>query len=192
MKLCNILIPRCLLGVVVGCIVMLPASGQIPQTSQPRPDGTLTLKPLSLPQLYRQFLLFQNHLDTRASELEAQGKDGTPLRKLLQNKIGFSDADFAPIRASSQRLGSEWKDFNQQAMGIRRATPGPERDEKWRALIKRRDDSTQREVQYLGGVMTPQKRTAMENFLRQFFAPKKLSIQIPSPTVSTQPDAVHP
>jgi len=59
---------------------------------------------ISIEHQYLHLLRWQNHLDKVAAEREKQGKDGAWLRNALRNQLHFTDAQFAPIRESAQRL----------------------------------------------------------------------------------------
>lgn len=56
---------------------------------------------------YWWFLSYQHHLDVVAAQFEASGKDASNLRNALQKQLRFSDADYEPVRASSERLAAE-------------------------------------------------------------------------------------
>jgi len=71
-----------------------------------------------LPHLYWHLLMWQNHLDTAATEHEKAGKDGSWLRAHLQKQLGFSDAEFAPVRESSQHLASTLSGLETQAKSL--------------------------------------------------------------------------
>jgi ElaB/YqjD/DUF883 family membrane-anchored ribosome-binding protein len=59
------------------------------------------------PALYSGFLDDQYKLELRAAEMEAKGEDGSALRDNFQRALGFTDAEFAIIRDTNQRLRSE-------------------------------------------------------------------------------------
>jgi hypothetical protein len=159
--------------------VTLPAVAQ--QTSSQLVPST-RLKPLSLPHLYWHFLIHQSVLDARAKELNAEGKNGTPLRNYLQTRLGFSDADYAPIRESSQRLASELNALNQQAKSLRLSGSDSGQLE---LLLDDRETYIDNEVYALSNELSPQKKVTLEKFMAQFFAPKEVSIQIPQSSSAT-------
>jgi hypothetical protein len=80
----------------------------------------LSLKhsPPSLPHLYWHFLLYQNHLDRAAAAHEQQRKDGNWLRNHFQQRLNFSDAQFAIVRQTAQRLEPELKEITSKAKVI--------------------------------------------------------------------------
>jgi hypothetical protein len=78
-------------------------------------------RPASVPHLYWHFLMYQNHLDRAAAAHEKQGKDGKWLRNHLQQRLGFTDSQFAPIRTSAQRLEPQVVDIRAKAMVIVKA-----------------------------------------------------------------------
>jgi len=98
-----------------------PAMGQ-PSLIQPhfaRPMATPgPAKGVPLTHLYFHFLLLQNFLDTKAASLDALGQDGNFVRADLQKKIGFSDAEYAPIHESARRFAWELNPLEGQVKDI--------------------------------------------------------------------------
>jgi hypothetical protein len=62
--------------------------------------------------------MYQNHLDQAAADHEKHGKDGSWLRNHFQQKLGFTDAEFAPVRITAQQLESEMKPIDAQITTI--------------------------------------------------------------------------
>lgn len=102
-----------LLSVVLFCSHV---SGQ---STVPITPGTPT--PVSLPHLYWHLLMYQNHLDSAAAANEKQGKDGSWLRGHIQQKLEFTDAEFAPVRESAQRLEKTIAAIDAKAQAIVKA-----------------------------------------------------------------------
>jgi hypothetical protein len=50
-----------------------------------------------------------------ADQLEKQGRNAERLRNSAQNRLGFTDEEFAPLRATAQRLEAELKELDAQA-----------------------------------------------------------------------------
>jgi hypothetical protein len=74
--------------------------------------------PPTLPHLYWHFLMVQNRLDQLAAKWDQEGKDGSMVRSRFQQRLGFTDAQFALVRSTAQRLESELKTVDAQAMAI--------------------------------------------------------------------------
>jgi hypothetical protein len=133
------------------------------------------LQPISLPHLYWHFLIHQNELDVMAAQLDAQGKDGSGLRNDMQTRLGFSDADYAPIRSSSQRLAVELEPIDAQFKVLQ----GPA----WngvqaQALTAQRETYIANEVYNLSLELTAQNKAALESFMTDFFAPKDITAAV--------------
>lgn len=158
-----------------------------PSTTSPA-ETAPELKPLSLPDLYWQFLLYLNFLDTRAAALQAQGKDGAWLRNDLQTRLHFSDADFAPIRSSSQRLDSELNALSQQATALAKEDPAWSASQ-LEALNAQRKADVDNEIYNLSQELSPQNKATLEAFLVSFFAPKTIAY---TPPASAGSKAVKP
>jgi len=62
--------------------------------------------------------MWQDHLDKAAIEREKSGKDGSWLRGHLQKQLSFTDAEFAPVRESSQRLATTLSALETQAKSL--------------------------------------------------------------------------
>jgi len=94
------------------------SSGQT-TTAAPVIQGTPTRA--SLPHLYWHLLMYQNHLDKTAADREKQGKEAAWLRNHLQEWLGFTDAEFAPIRESAVRLEKTIAGIDAKAQAIIKA-----------------------------------------------------------------------
>jgi hypothetical protein len=117
-----------------------------------------------------------------AAQFQAKGRNGNPLRNDLQTRLGFSDSDYAPIRTSSQRLASELKPLDAQLKALPRTAANVGQTQ---ALIAERESYINNEVYNLSLELSPQNKTALENFMAQFFAPKQLTFK--SPAVGESP-----
>jgi hypothetical protein len=147
---------------------------------QAQSNHTPRLQPLSLPHLYWHFLIYVKVLDRKADELAAQGNNADWLRNDLQTRLQFSDADFAPIRASSRHLSLALTPINQQLQALRPASPSAYRTSQMHALIAQRETYINNEMASLAQSLSPAKRRALEAFITQFFAPKNLTLQTPA------------
>jgi hypothetical protein len=173
----------CLSMALFTCISVGPTIGQaVP--AQSTPTIRKQVRPLSVPHLYWHFLAYQNHLDTKAAAVAVDGKDGTGLRNLLQKKLGFSDADFAPIRTSSVRLTAEVHSLDAQAVAIRAAGPSATSLDQLHALTGQRETEITVEISFLKQHLPPDKIKALEAFLTKFFSP---SNAVPRPPSSVGP-----
>lgn len=172
----NTLLPKCLvLLLVVG--VSLPLA--LGQQTQSQPNASSELKPVSLPHLYWHFLIHQSELDAMAAKLDAQRLGGDAIRSDLQKQLGFSDADYAPIRASSQRLATELNPIEAKL----RSFEGPNwNPSQVTSLIAEREIYIDREINTLSTELSPQNKAALEKFMVQFFAPKNISAMIAAAT----------
>lgn len=97
------------------------------QTVSPSPSNSPSAAPTnrqavkakgSLDHLYWHFFNYQIQLDLVAAQREQQGQDGSRWRNRLQKKVGFSDTDYAKVRATAQRLQTELKSLDAQARVI--------------------------------------------------------------------------
>jgi hypothetical protein len=148
-------------------------------------------RPLSMAHLYRTFLNYQNHLDTKAAELKSQGKNGDLMRNYLQGRLKYSDADFAPIRTSSARLTSKVKALDSQAKAIIENGPSPSGQTQLQTLTVQREAAITAEVTFLKQSLSPAKIAALEAFLTQFFSPAN-AVQRPTiPVGQPAPAAVQ-
>jgi hypothetical protein len=153
---------------LLACALLYPAASQSQQTQQP--PSNMSSQPVSLAHLYWHFLSYQYHLDTKASALVAQGKDGTWLNSILQTNLGFSDADFAFIRTSSVRLTSEVQALNTQAAAIQAAGTTSMSQAQLSALSTQRETYISNEIAYLQQNLSPAEITTLQSFLYQLFS----------------------
>ena len=170
---------KCLGGLLLIIAISCQGVGQtaVPQGAS---SGLSQPKPVPLPHLYWHFLVYQNVLDTTAANREAHGKGGSWLRNDLQTKMGFSDAEYAQIRASSQRLSAELKVLDAQAATIRASGASPANNAQLKALVAQREAYINAEISTLKMALPPERIAAFEAFITQFFAPKKLTYQMPA------------
>jgi hypothetical protein len=159
------------------------------QAAPTQPSASSQLQPVSLPHLYWHFLIHQNELDVLAAQLTAQGQDGDALRNDFQTQLGFSDADYAPIRTSSQRLAAELAPIDAQLKALK-GSPGSAGQAQ--ALIAQLESYVNNEVYNLSIELPAQNKAALEQFMRQFFAPKSISATLPAASGSAAGQAVQP
>lgn len=161
---------------ILGLIFAFCAGSALAQSTQTQPAASSQPKPVSLPHLYWHFLIHQSRLDAAAAALQAKGKNGSALRNDLQKRLGFSDADYAPIRTASQRLASELQPIDQQLKSLQAS---PSNAAQLQTLIAQREAYINNEVYNLSIELSPQNKASMEAFMAQFFAPKQLAARVP-------------
>jgi hypothetical protein len=151
------------------------ANAALPQT------GQNARAPLS--HLYWHFLLYQAHLDKAAAAREQQGRDGSWLRNHYQQRLGFTDSEYALVRESAVQLESDLKRIDAEVQAVIEADraqhsrvlgspndlpPVPQR------LLELRDERErmiQRDVDSLKGVLGPKLAAKLDSFLESEFAP---------------------
>lgn len=181
-----------MIGVVAMCA--LAQDGVAPSVSMQQTSTQPALtpsEPVPLSHLYGQFLIYQNLLDTKATELEAKGQDGSWFRNHLQVMMGFSDVDYASIRASSMRLSSELTALAAQAAVIRNSDISPASAAQLKILATQRNSYINDEISSLKQALSPERIVAFEMFITNFFAPKNLTFQV-SPSAQPAPATVQP
>jgi hypothetical protein len=164
------------------CAQFRPVMGQTTPTQQQPSRKPLQVRPVSLAHLYWHFLVYQNHLDTKAAATTVGGRDGTGMRNLLQKQLGCSDADFAPIRTSSARLTAEVQALDAQAATIRAAGPSSTSFDQLHALTVQREADINAEISYLKQNLSPGRINALEAFLTKFFSPNN-AVPLPPSSV---------
>jgi hypothetical protein len=180
-----------LLGVAGALLGVLAGAPAIAQTGVTLPPNAQKV-PVSLPHLYWHFLVYQNHLDQVAAQRQQQGKDGSYLRNHFQQKLSFTDAQFAVVRSTAQRLQAELKGVDAQAKAIIDADRAANTLERgaphtWRpvppelrALQQQHEDLIQSEVSNLKGALGPELAARLDAFLQSRVAPKA-SAETPHP-----------
>jgi hypothetical protein len=157
--------------ILMTCFSLHQGMSQGTSPQQPQPSvGLSQFRAVPLAHLYWHFLMYQNHLDTKAEELTAQGKDGSVMHDYLQKKMRLSDADFAPIRTSSVRLTAKIKTLDAQAVAIRATGMTPSSHDQLKTLTAQREANIAAEISYLRQELPPDKINAFETFLTQFFS----------------------
>ncbi len=162
----------------------------IGQSAQTQPTTQSQPKPVPLRHLYLHFLIYQNFLDTKAAELASKGKDGSWLRNDLQTRLRFSDADYASVRSSSQRLASEIKALDEQVRALRTTGGSPDID-RLKALAAQHEAYIDNEIDNLNHELSPEKRAALNAFLVEFFAPKNVTFKASPPAGQSAGKAVQ-
>jgi len=178
--------------ILVICGLSHSVTGQATPAQQLQPASKPAQpRTASLAHLYWHFLAYQNHLDTTAESLGAQGKDSSLMHNHLQKKLGFSDSDYAPIRISSVRLTAKVKDLDTQAATIRTAGASSSNHDQLRVLTVQREEDINSEIAYLKQNLSPDKIKAFEAFLTQFFSPNNAVPRPSTPAGQQAPAAVQ-
>jgi len=164
-------------GILLSALLLFFGRGSQAFAQQTQSSQAPQLQPLSLPHLYWHFLIYVSVLDKKADQFAAQGEGGEWLRSDLQSRLQFSDADFAPIRASSQRLASQMAALNEQLNSLKSVPPSASKAAQIKALVNQRESAINNEIAALTHALSPQKRAALEAFMTQFFAPKRSATQ---------------
>jgi hypothetical protein len=175
---------RVLMPPILGFLLLLCASAHpaIGQQTQSQPNAPAQLKPVSLPHLYWHFLIHQSELDALAAKLTAKGQDGQALRNDMQTRLGFSDADYAPVRTASQQLASELQPVEAQLNALQGSAWNPSQVQ---ALIAQREADINNVVYNLSIELSAQNKVALESFMTGFFAPKNVSTAVAPASSST-------
>jgi cysteinyl-tRNA synthetase len=133
--------------------------------------------------LYRHFLAYQGHLDEVGASLDREGKDGSQFRDHYQQKLGFTNEAFAPVRSAALRLNSA---LNNEDAKIKAAIDAfraqhprklaspfdlPRVPEELKQLQKEKDTIIQNEVDQLNGELGPERAAKLQALIQNDFAP---------------------
>jgi hypothetical protein len=171
---------RHLLSMLLLVLLVLAGASALAATvqqTQSHPNPLTQPMPISLPHLYWHFLLHQKDLDNMAAQLQAKGRDGNPLRRDLQARLGFSDADFAFIRSASRKLASKLGPINAQ---LRAPVHTPGNASEAKVPVAQREAYIENEVYNLSHELLPQNKATLEAFMAQFFAFRPLTFRVPA------------
>ena len=117
--------------------------------------------------VYRHFFNYQHYLDTIADQQDAAGKDGSWLRLGFQRRLGFSDSEYQPIRASVDRVAANVKALLDEA----KSNPGKGPAE----LAAERDQLVQSEIETLTSQLSAKNKAAFEDRLVRMFVPRQVT-----------------
>jgi len=141
----------------------------------------------SLSHLYLHFLMAQNRQDRLAAKWDEQGRDGSIVRKRFQERLGFTDEQFALVRSTAQRLEAELQAVDAQAKSIcdadHAANPRvPGTPQTWRpippelkALKQQREDLIQSGVSALRNALGIEPTYRLDTFLQGWVTPKSVA-----------------
>lgn len=170
-----------LLCIFVACVPTVAQTAN-PQT-QPQSASATNRRPVPLPMLYRHFLAYQSHLDEVGAQLDREGKDGSEFRDHYQQKLGFTNDDFAPVRSGALRLNATLKDEDAKIKAVidaaraqhprKVASPFdlPPVPEELKQLQKERDKIIQQEVDRLNAELGPERAAKLQTLIQNDFAP---------------------
>jgi len=179
--------PKLAAALLALCALPQLVSGQAAQNPPSTPSSQL--QPVSLPHLYWHFLIHQNDLDNLAAQLTTQGSDGLALRNDMQTRLGFSDADYAPIRTSAQRLATELQPIESQLKSMQGSGWNGSQAQ---ALIAQRETYIGNEIYNLSIELSAPNKAALESFMTAFFALKNVSVTFPPAAGSSAGKEVQP
>lgn len=171
---------RCVVFLLLFTMVGIPStySQELPKLKIDAKAQALNAKIRRPPEshLYMHFLLHQNRLDKLAAERDAKGMDGSIWRNHLQQKVGFTDAEMAVVRATGLRLESELKEIGTNAVAIARANrvaraqnpqnAPPMPDPRLQQLTKEREDTIEREMGNLNRDLGPVTAAKLSDFIQ--------------------------
>jgi len=122
--------------------------------------------PMSATDKYYRFLMAVNHGDRMAELNRKHGKNFEWLRHVAQNELGFTDEEFAPIRATAQRLETELGDIDARIRAIngsREAHPLPS---ELKALRQQHDAMLASEISDLQRALGPQAAGKLNSYVQ--------------------------
>jgi len=169
---------------VLGAFVLLLATTSPCMLGQAQAPFSNAAQPIAVPlsHLYWHFLILQNHLDRVAAAHEQRGEDGSALRTYYQKGLGFTDAQFAPVRDAGLRLEPQLKAIDAEVKAVIDADHArhprvlaspkdlPPVPPELLELQRKREQTIEYEVQSLKLALGAQQTAKLETFLTQEFA----------------------
>jgi hypothetical protein len=180
-------------------LVVLPCSGN----SQP-PTNTSVSSSQRVPMhhLYWHFLMYQNHLDVEASQMEKGGQSGKTVRSLIQAKMNMSDDRFAPIHQAAADLSASIGELNARAEKLRaklietnpsKEIPLTPEQEKLRSALQMLNDEREtlllREMNKLDNELSTEDRATFRQFMLHAIAPNVRTITHSESSPPPKPNA---
>lgn len=188
----NGLTHRMIVPGLVGVLLCILTGGfALGQTGGPVPAPLATPRPVPPSHLYFLFLMSVNRSDRLADRRDKQGRSGDWIRNSSQNGLGFSDEEFAPIRATAQRLEAQLKELDAQAKAVIDADHAahplqPETHAEVRALSEQHKADFESEVAKLRHALGPSAADRLDIYIQTHIDPK-LMTHLPQP--SSAPDS---
>ncbi|MGA3325505.1 MAG: hypothetical protein ABSF45_13620 [Terriglobia bacterium] len=178
-----------LTSVLLCILTSVLALGQI---GGPVPAPLATPRPVPPSHLYFLFLMSVNRSDRLADRRDKQGRSGDWIRNSSQNGLGFSDEEFAPIRATAQRLEAELKELDAQAKAVIDADHAahplqPETHAEVQALQEQHKADLESEVAKLRHALGPSAADRLDIYVQTHIDPK-LMTHLPQPSSAPDPN----
>jgi|SRR5215472_3807570 len=177
---------------LAGLIWMAAGLPAYAQSTAAAPSATRRVTP-PMSHLYWHMMTHQNHLDRAAAAREQLGKDGSWLRNYYQQKLGFTNSEFQPVREAAQRLEIKLKQINDRAKDLVTA----DRNSHPHALARREDlpapiaelsqlsqqheSALQSEMDNLRKALGEKRAAKLDDFLMKNLAPKVTMRPVPVP-----------
>ncbi len=155
--------------------------------------------PVPMTHLYWHFLLLQNHLDRVAAAHEQQGQDGSALRNYYQQRIGFTDSQFALVREAGLRLEPELRAIDAEVKAVIDADHArhprvlaspkdlPPVPPELTELQRKREQTIEYEVGSLKLALGARQTAKLETFLTHEFAPSVTALPVGGPRPHNDP-----
>jgi hypothetical protein len=123
--------------------------------------------PMSATDKYYHFLVAVNHDDRMADLNLKYGKNSEWLRHVAQNELGFTDKEFAPIRAAAQRLEAELGETHGRTRAIDGSREArPMLSSELKTLMQQRDTMLASEVADLQRALGPQAAGKLNSYVQ--------------------------
>ncbi len=178
--------PRHNMLVKCGLSTLLPAwlcaVAMLPVYAQTLPPSHKATPPLS--HLYWHFMTHQLHLDQVATARTQQGKNGAWLRNYYQQQLGFTDAQFQPVRDVATQLQSDLKAIDDRVQTLVTADQAshshqltsphnlPPPIAELAQLSQQREATLQKAMVNLQAALGPQRAARLDDYLQKNMAPK--------------------
>jgi hypothetical protein len=134
-------------------------------TQNPNPEGaTANSQPATSSGMYYRFLMSVNSNDCAAAKVESEGKDSTWQRSRYQKTLGFSDEQFALVRATAQRLKAKTDEILGNMMKADMALAGPVPPE-LTALTHQRKAMIESEISNLQNALGPDLSAKVDEYI---------------------------
>jgi hypothetical protein len=173
-------------------LCMLASAFALGQIGGPVPAPLATPMPVPPSHLYWRFLMSVTRNDRLADQREKQGRKGDWIRNASQNGLGFTDEEFALIRATAQRLEAELKELDAQAKALIDAHHAahplqPETHSEVQALKEQRKADFEGEVAKLRHALGPSAADRLDIYIQTHIDPK-LMTHLPQPSSPPDPN----
>ena len=186
---------RAIIPGLAGALFCLSAAAfALGQIAGPVPAPAPSSTPRTIPtsRLYYHFLMAVLRNDRLAAQREQQGRNAGALRNLYQRGLGFSDGEFAPIRATAQRLEAELKELDAQARTLTAADHEahplqPETSSALQAASEQHQAEFESEVAKLRRALGPSAADRLDIYIQTHIDPT-LRTHLPQPSSPPDPN----